>query len=1177
MTELNLQFDIKFKDLYSRDGLIKLDAVFIKELENIDVELHNRLVKARSDVKYLEKKDESQLLIDIAPYFEDFIGKLFNIESELNELVASHNELDDIYKCKRVFIQRRASKICKAVEAAELNANTLQSRLEEFFGEPLTEESFSKHVMQWITEKGIDIEGCEEKVIFAGKYASWALNTAEGIKEHKNGVLFKQPKKLDFANLVPVETEVRDGITVANFPKSKVHQRDGFKLTDDGGSLKEALSDANYCIWCHKQDKDSCSTGLKEKPDAETGKAAYKTSPTNVKQAGCPLEEKISEMNILKSQGVPLGALAVVAVDNPLCAATGHRICNDCMKACIYQKQEPVNIPQTETRTLQDILDLPWGFEIYSLLTRWNPLNIRQPLPKVDSGYKVLVSGLGPSGFALSHNLLNEGHTIIAIDGLKIEPLPEDISGVKVTGEKTSFRPIKDVRAELFESLDERVLAGFGGVAEYGITVRWNKNYLKIIRLLLERRTQFAMYGGVRFGSTITYDKAFELGFDHIALCMGAGKPTIVSMPNALARGVRTASDFLMSLQLTGAAKENSIANLQLRLPVVVIGGGLTAIDAATESLAYYPLQVEKFLKRYEILAHERGEVTVRASWSEEETEIAEEFIIHARAMRNERKKAAEDNRVADITGLLKKWGGATIAYRRRLQDSPSYRMNHEEVEKALEEGIEFIGNVSPAGAKLNEFGQVVGLRVNYTYEGEDGRIEMKEKSLRARTIFMAAGTSPNTVLAREDEKHFELDGKYFVAIDEDGNKVTPEPNISKPEVANVLMSKNDDGKFVSFFGDLHPSFVGNVVKALGSAKQGYPVVTSALEQQEPLSSESSSEFIGKMSNQLIATVHKVERLTPTIIEITLKAPLAAEEFKPGQFYRLQNFEALATKTDDGTILSMEGLALTGAWVDKAKGLISVIVLEMGGSADLCAYLKIGEPVVLMGPTGTATETPAGETVMLVGGGLGNAVLFSIGKAFRDAGSKVLYFAGYKQKQDRYKVAEIEKAADTIIWCCDEGEFTPERDGDKTFHGNIVQAMAAYGEGKLGDNPINMQDVDRIICIGSDRMMSAVGQARHNILKGFLKPDHIAVGSINSPMQCMMKEICAQCLQRHIDPETGERYYVYSCFNQDQNLDSVDFHHLNERLKQNTIQEKITALWIDRSLKSIGLRGDKVA
>src|ERR1019366_7379196 len=119
-----------------------------------------------------------------------------------------------------------------------------------------------------------------------------------------------------------------------------------------------------------------------------------------------------------------------------------------------------------------------------------------------------------------------------------------------------------------------------------------------VVRLLLERRAEFSMFGGVRFGGTLSVEDAFDLGFDHIALAMGAGRPTVLDIPNGLARGVRTASDFLMALQLTGAAKSNSLANMQLRLPVLVIGGGLTAIDTATESLGYYPGQGEKFLPR---------------------------------------------------------------------------------------------------------------------------------------------------------------------------------------------------------------------------------------------------------------------------------------------------------------------------------------------------------------------------------------------------------------------------------------------------------------------------------------------------------------------------------------------------------------------------------------------------
>ena len=261
---------------------------------------------------------------------------------------------------------------------------------------------------------------------------------------------------------------------------------------------------------------------------------------------------------------------------------------------------------------------------------------------------------------------------------------------------------------------------------------------------------------------------------------------------------------------------------------------------------------------------------------------------------------------------------------------------------------------------------------------------------------------------------------------------------------------------------------------------------------------------------------------------------------------------------------------MTGAWVDRSKGLISIIALEMGGSSDLCAMLKPGEPVILMGPTGTATEIVGGETVVLCGGGLGNAVLFSIGAAFRAAGSKVLYFAGYKKVADRYRVVDIENAADAVVWCCDEEPgFQPGRPQDRSFVGNIVQAMDAYAGGRLGTQPIRLEDADRLIAIGSDRMMAGVAKARHDVLKPHLKPGHFAIGSINSPMQCMMKEICAQCLQPHVDPQTGKTSYVFSCFNQDQPLDQVDFAALAQRLAQNGVQEKLTALWIGRCLKKL--------
>ena len=94
-----------------------------------------------------------------------------------------------------------------------------------------------------------------------------------------------------------------------------------------------------------------------------------------------------------------------------------------------------------------------------------------------------------------------------------------------------------------------------------------------------------------------------------------------------------------------------------------------------------------------------------------------------------------------------------------------------------------------------------------------------------AKSILVAAGTQPNTVLGREDPHNVFLDGKWFQAVGEDGHPVKPE-RVAKPAQVSVLMSIRKDGRGISFFGDLHPSFAGNVVKAMASAKQGYPVVS---------------------------------------------------------------------------------------------------------------------------------------------------------------------------------------------------------------------------------------------------------------------------------------------------------------------------------------------------------------
>ena len=722
------------------------------------------------------------------------------------------------------------------------------------------------------------------------------------------------------------------------------------------------------------------------------------------------------------------------------------------------------------------------------------------------------------------------------------------------------------------------MLEGFGGVSEYGITVRWDKNFLTLLHLTLARRRGLKIYGGIRFGGTLTIDDAWACGFDHVAIAAGAGRPTIIDMKNNLIRGIRKASDFLMALQLTGAFKRDALPNLQARLPAVVIGGGLTAIDTATELMAYYPLQVEKTLRQYESLAARLGEADVRHAFDPEELELLDEYLAHGRAVRAERARAEAVGDAPDFVPLVRAWGGVTIAYRKRLVDSPAYRLNHEEVTKALEEGVAFAEHLNPIEAVADEFGALAAVifkrEGRTTPEGLDAT-----HTLPARTLLVAAGTTPNITCEKEAAGTFRLDTnkKFFQphVVSRDGHgrfQLSPGAN-------GFFTSYNADGRLVSYYGDNHPRYAGNVVKAMASAKDGFPHVVG-LFAAELSSLDASSQdardaawsgLVQRLDADLNAFVEDVVRLTPSIVEVIVRAPAAARRFRPGQFYRLQNYESVARRVA-ATSLLMEGVALTGAWVDKEEGLLSLIALELGASTRLVSYLKKGEPVVVMGPTGTPTTIPEHQHVLLLGGGLGNAVLFSIARSMREAGNRVLYFAGYKKGEDLFKRAAIEAATDQVIWSTEIGAgIEPHRPQDAHFRGNIVQAMLAYQSGALGERVVPLSAVDRIIAIGSDRMMAAVKAARHGALEPIFKKDHVAIASINSPMQCMMKEVCAQCLQKHVDPVTGRETIVFSCFNQDQDMDRVDFVNLGARLRQNTVQEKLATLWLDHLLNSQAL------
>ena len=287
-------FGFHFPDFYDREGLVRLDACFLDFLAERDAALHGRLLAARAAPDGIAGKPESELILALAPELEDFLGELFGIAGELAEMRRRHDVLAPLYSVKRLFVQRRAAKKYPPDVAATFNTDgALRREVEALIGGEVTELAFATQVERWMQSETEHAAALDT----AARYAAWATHTVEGQHAHKGGMLFRVPHKIDPLHLVPVETEIVDGVTMLKLPAAHRRARDGFALTDPGTDLAGALDQANYCIWCHNQGKDSCSKGLKEK----TGE--FKKSPFGVMLAGCPLDEKISEMNLAQAEG----------------------------------------------------------------------------------------------------------------------------------------------------------------------------------------------------------------------------------------------------------------------------------------------------------------------------------------------------------------------------------------------------------------------------------------------------------------------------------------------------------------------------------------------------------------------------------------------------------------------------------------------------------------------------------------------------------------------------------------------------------------------------------------------------------------------------------------------------------------------------------------------------------
>src|SRR3954470_3465782 len=208
MTELALKHGLAFSDLYEREGLIRLDRAFVAHLAAGDVILHDRLMAARANPEALDRKAESDLLVDLAPEIEDFIGELFGIAAEIRELQARHDELAPLYTVKRLFVQRRAVKEIKEADAAQLNGPKLGEELATLIGGPAADFSTRAGTIAWelryaeAVARWLDEETAHKLPLRAAlEYAAWATLSPAGRDRHNRGLLFRVPHRLDMHHL----------------------------------------------------------------------------------------------------------------------------------------------------------------------------------------------------------------------------------------------------------------------------------------------------------------------------------------------------------------------------------------------------------------------------------------------------------------------------------------------------------------------------------------------------------------------------------------------------------------------------------------------------------------------------------------------------------------------------------------------------------------------------------------------------------------------------------------------------------------------------------------------------------------------------------------------------------------------------------------------------------------
>ncbi|ARV19347.1 NAD-dependent dihydropyrimidine dehydrogenase subunit PreT [Curvibacter sp. AEP1-3] len=279
----------------------------------------------------------------------------------------------------------------------------------------------------------------------------------------------------------------------------------------------------------------------------------------------CPTSIDVPSFIKRIADGNLRGSAQTILDSNPLggmCA----RVCpteNLCEAVCVRNTQEdrPVAIGRLQRHAVDALMESAKP-QVFT----------RAPA----TGKKVAVVGAGPAGLACAYTLARQGHDVVVFDA---KPKAGGLNEYGLASYKTP---------DDFAQREVQWLLSIGGIT---IQNNWKLD-------------------------TVAQLEALRKDYAAVFLGMGLSTTQQLGVPGDSLNGVQDAVDFIATLRQT-----QDLSTLPVGRRVVVIGGGMTAVDAAVQS---------KLLGAEEVhIVYRRGQESMSASTAEQEWAQTNGVTIH--------------------------------------------------------------------------------------------------------------------------------------------------------------------------------------------------------------------------------------------------------------------------------------------------------------------------------------------------------------------------------------------------------------------------------------------------------------------------------------------------------------------------------------------------------------------